>query len=264
MPNHWYSFLGINNLIIIITSNSIIFAKLTSLINMSKSFLLIVLIILSLGSFAQQENDSLYYDDYYTKDTNSTTHFGLSVGMVIQALIYSTNNTNCICDSISAIGSKPNIGYNIGIVFDKDISKKMWIHTGFQINISKLNLLYSKSGNEVDYSFSYSTLEFPLWLNRSFNNKSEGMAWGGGLSPSIDISKKSDRTLRDFTLNRFELLLGTGPSWRWQLPSGSFVSTNLVFNIGLFNIFDTDAKSVYNNVVKSGRRYQIQFFISLN
>ncbi len=232
---------------------------------MSKSFLLIVLIILSLGSFAQQESDSLYYDDYYTKDTNSTTHFGLSVGLVMQGLIYSTNNTDCIGDSISVIGSKPNIGYNIGIVFDKDLSKRLWIHTGFQINISKLNLRYAINGNEVDYDFTYSTVEFPLWLNRSFNNKSEGMAWGGGLSPSFDISKESDQTLRNFTLNRFELLLGTGPSWRWRLSSGSFLNANVVFNIGLFNIFDSNnANSAYNNAVKSGRRYQLQFLISLN
>ena len=231
---------------------------------MSKSFLLIVLIILSLGSFAQQDNDSLYYDDYYTKDTNSTTHFGLSVGLVMQGLIYSSNNTDCIGDSISAIGSKPNIGYNIGIVFDKDLSKKLWIHTGFQINISKLNLRYTINGDEVDYDFTYSTVEFPLWLNRSFNNKSEGMAWGGGLSPSFDISKKSDQTLRNFTLNKFEILLGTGPSWRWRLPSGSFLNANVVFNIGLFNIFESNANSAYNNAVKSGRRYQLQFLVSLN
>ena len=243
---------------------SITFAKLTSLINMSKSFLLIVLIIISFRGFAQIEDDSTYVDDYYSKDTNSTTHFGLSIGMVMQGLLYTPNITDCINDTISIIGTNAKIGYNIGIILDKDLSEKLWLRTGIQVNISKLNMRYSIRDEVYDYSFTYSTLELPIWLNRLFNSNSEGMSWGLGLSPSIDISKESDRILRDFSLNRFELLLGTGPSWRWQLPSGSYVNTHMVFNIGLFSIFDSDASNPYNNSVNSGRRYQLQFLISLN
>ena len=231
---------------------------------MPKSLVIFVFIFINIGLFAQQNTDTTYVDDYYTKDTNATSHFGLSIGSVVQGLLYSSKNSDCIGDSVSIIGSKPSYGFNIGIVFDKDITQKLWIHTGLLINISKLNANHSIKGADMEYSFSYSTLELPLWVQRAFKNKRQGLSWGAGITPSFDISKMSDKTLRHYTLKQYELLMGTGVSYRWHLPSGSYFNANLVFNIGMFNIFDTSVNSPYNNGVESGQRYQILFLISIN
>ena len=222
------------------------------------------LLLIFLTSMAQDYSDSTYYEDDYTKDSNSTFHFGLSIGVVAQGLIYKENISNCTCDSLNINGASINSGYNIGIVFDKDITENLWFHSGIQINISKLNINYKNKLKTIDYTFSYSTLQVPLWGQYAFKNKRRGLSWGGGITPSIDISKQSDRELRDFTLNRFELLAGTGPSMRWVLPSGSFLNTSLVFNIGTYNIFKNSSTSIYNETMESGLRYSIILIFSLN
>ena len=229
---------------------------------MHKLLLTLFLIITSIIVFGQEETDSTYFDEEYSKDTTATFHFGFTVGGVFQGLLYSENKSNFDNDSVKLTGTTPQTGFCVGVILDKDFGEKLWLRTGVLLNISKLNLQYEYKDKE-NYTFSYSTLEIPIWLQYAFKNKRKGLSWGAGVKGTIDISKKSDRALRTFKLNKYELMLGTGPAMRWELPSHSMINAQLAFNIGLLNIFDK-ADNIHSRAVDSGQRWQIQLLLSLN
>ena len=222
-----------------------------------------LLLLITFGLNAQSEEDSAYYEDY-TKDTNSVFHFGFIMGGSAHGLLYSDDNDLAKTDTFNILNSKVQFGLSIGIIIEKDFSEKLWLRSGVHINLSKLNLDYMYRNEHINYTFNYSSLEFPIWLQYSFKNKRRGLSWGGGFTSSVDITRKSDKKVRDISFNSFDLLVGTGPSWRWMLPSGSYLNTSLVLNIGVLNFIDESSEKVINQYIVSTHRWQLQLFISLN
>lgn len=229
---------------------------------MTKVLIIFILSLLCLRVFAQEE-DSTYYEDDFIKDTTSTFHIGFSLGVIAQAMFYTGNENSIYGDSISFSRSIPNGGFSIGVMVERDFSSKIWLRTGLNINISKMNISYVYKENLINYNYNYSTLEIPLWLQYAFKTKQRGLSWGAEVKPSFDISHAVDYNNRLFEIRKTTLLLGSGPSMRWQLPSGNWLNFSLGFNIGILNVFK-DVDNIYNNSIKSGRPWQIQMLISLD
>ncbi len=217
------------------------------------------LLIIPLISFAQNsniENDSLYDDDYV--DTVSTLHIGFTGGGVVQGLFYKENNSNN--DSINIIGSSPNTGFSLGLYLDKEINKKLWFRSGVFISISKLNLEYKYKAKQNNYTFNYSTLEIPFWLQYAFKSKKKGLSWGAGAKASMDISRSEDIDNRLFKLKSFDLSIGTGPNYRINLVTANKIDLSLTLNFGILNLMDSSS-SIYNQSIEAAFRWQLQFLI---
>lgn len=228
-------------------------------------FILFCFLLFPLSGASQQydiEEDSMLYEDYYV-DTTKSIHIGIEVGGNVQSLFYSINSDYEHSDSILFNGSTPSIGYTIGLSFAKDISDKLWLKSGIYISISKLNIKYDYQNSNNNYSFNHSTLEVPFYLQYSFKNRREGLSWGTGFKASIDITRDEDIEARLFKLNTFDLLLGTGPNYRWKLISGNSVDLSIMLNVGLINIIGENS-SIYNQSLNAGHRWQLLFLLGFN
>ncbi len=229
---------------------------------MNKALLIISLFFI-FSNLSSQDIDSSYIDDDFIKDTTAIWHIGFSVGGIAQSLLYSANNEALVADSISISAGKPNTGFAFGLIVERDFSDKLWLRTGLNINISKMNINYIYKEKPIDYNFNYSTLELPLWLQYAFKTKQRGWSWGAGIKPSLDITHAVDYNNRLFDIRKTTILVGTGPSRRWQLNSGRWVNISLAINIGIFNIFK-ETNNIYNNSISGGRPWQLQMLLSLN
>ncbi len=230
---------------------------------MSKSLLILVLFFNLLNLSAQEDYDSTYIDDFKL-DTNKTRHIGLEIGTFMQGIVYTDLNTNNANDSLSILSSEPQQGFCVGIIIERDLGERLWLHSGININISSVSIKYSLNDNDVDYNFNYSTLEIPLWLQYSFKNKRRGLSWGGGISPCIDITKVKEKELRNFHLKNMDLLIGTGPNLRWMLPTGAYINIGLRVNYGLINIIDKSSTTIYNQKIDYAHRWQTTLLVSIN
>lgn len=231
---------------------------------MRKSLIIISFLVLPFLAFSQNDDDedSSYYDYDYVKDTTSTFHIGFAGGANIQSLFYSKNEGNLYSDSISYSSSTPQIGYTFGIIIENDFSDKWWFKSGVYVSISKLNLNYSYR-NQTNYTFNHSTLEVPLWFQYAFKDIRKGASWGMGIKGSFDITRSEDRDRRLYEMHRAELLLGTGPTMRWQMGSGKFINLSLGINASVFNLF-AENNSAYNQTMNWGRRWQLQILLALD
>lgn len=226
----------------------------------------ICFLCISFVAYSQEdyEEDSTYYEDDFSRDTTSTKHMGFFIGLTSQALLITPSNPEeNKDDSISFNSSSPEVGFVLGLVFDKDLGDRFWLRTGTIISISKLNINHEHKEVTEDYTFNYSTLEIPIWGQYAFKHRRKGLSWGAGFTPSIDISKRVEVNTRLYELSRMDLLFGTGPGFAWDLPTGSIVNLALVFNVGLTNLF-TDSDNGYNRSIDQGRRYQIQLLLGIN
>lgn len=234
---------------------------------MVKSILIICFFWIPLLSFSQiddeLEEDSAYFEDDFIKDTTSTTHIGFVIGGISQGVYYKVNTNISEADSLSFDKGKPNVGFMLGLIYDKDLSDRLWLRSGLFVSVSKLNITYDYQNSHHNYYFNHSTLEVPFWLNYAFSDLRKGLSWGAGLKGSLDISKKEDKNDRVFKLNAAELLIGTGPGMRWQLGSGNLINASLGFNVSVFNLF-TDNSNNYNQSIDSGRRWQVQLIFGIN
>lgn len=229
---------------------------------MRNAIIFIIFSILYIDAFSQ-DVDSTYIEDDFIKDTTSIWHIGFSLGGMAQGMLFTSDNESFTRDSISSNSSKPNSGFAFGLIVERDFSSKLWLRTGLNINISKMNISYIYKENSFNYNYNYSSMELPLWLQYAFKTKQRGFSWGAGIKPSLDISHAVDYNNRLFEIKKATLLIGTGPSMRWQLPSGNWVNLSLGLNIGLLNVFK-DVNNIYNNSIQSGRPWQVQMLISLN
>ncbi len=231
---------------------------------MRKSLIIISILIFPIIAFSQYDDDedSSYYKNDYVKDTTSTFHIGFAGGANIQSLFYSKNENSQYSDSIIYTSSTPQIGYTFGIVIEKDLSDKWWFKSGVYVSVSKLNLNYDYNG-QTNYTFNHSTLEIPLWYQYAFKDIRKGGSWGMGIKGSFDISRSEDRDRRIYEMHRAELLLGTGPTMRWQMGSGKFINLSLGINVSVFNLFDNN-NNIYNQTMNWGRRWQLQVLLALD
>jgi len=218
--------------------------------------------LLSMAQNSSIEDDSMFYEDYYV-DTTATIHIGFSGGGVVQGLFYKENTAYQFNDSIIFQGSKPNAGFSLGLYLDKDINEQLWLRTGLFVSVSKLNISYDYQKQNIKYNFNHSTLEFPIWVQYAIRNKEKGLSWGLGLKASIDISRSEDVDVRLFELNSFDMAIGTGPNYRFELISGNKVDLSMSFNVGIINLI-TDNKSVYNQSVMFAHRWQLVFLLGFN
>ncbi len=230
---------------------------------MFKSLLILVLFIPLFNLSAQEDYDTTYVDDF-SIDTNKVIHTGLGIGTFMQGITYADLNSNYSYDSLSITGTKPQKGISVGILIERDLGERLWLHSGIYINISTLNISYSQDDVINNYSFNYSSLEIPLWLQYSFKNKRRGLSWGGGISPCFDITKVKEKDLRHFQLNNIDLLIGTGPNLRWMLPTGAYINIGLRINFGLINIMDKTSSSIYNQKIDYAHRWQTTLLVSIN
>ena len=230
---------------------------------MFKYFILLVLFLKVFSLSAQEDYDTTYVEDL-SLDTNKLRHMGLGVGTFMHGLVFTNLNINNTNDSINIISTEPQKGVCVGIIIERDLGERLWFHSGIYVNISTLNINYSKNNIVNNYKFNYSNLEIPLWLQYSFKNKRRGLSWGGGISPSIDITRVQDKDLRNFKLKTMDLLIGTGPNLRWMLPTGAYLNIGLRINFGLINIINKNSSSIYNQEIDSSHRWQTTLLVSIN
>ncbi len=227
---------------------------------MAKIIMYILFSFLSVTILAQDIDSNDYIDDF-VKDTTSTLHIGFSIGGFSQTMLYNANKQNN--DSISPSPGNPNIGITIGLLVEKDLTQKLWFKTGLNINISKININYKYKGINNNYNFNYPSIEVPIWLQYAFKTKQRGWSWGAGIKPSLDISHAVDFNNRLFEIKKTNLLIGTGPTKRWQLNSGHWVNLSFAFDIGLLNVFK-NVDNIYNNSIATGRPWHFQVLLSID
>jgi hypothetical protein len=211
----------------------------------------------------QKDEDSTYYEDDFVKDTLSTAHIGFVAGGNIQSLFYTVDKQSTVVDSLQYGNNSPKMAFTFGLVFDKEINDKWTYRTGLWISISQLNMQYIYRNVAVDYSFNYALLEIPLEVQYAFKSNKKGLFWTAGVKASFDITRGDDLLLRNYDMKKFNLLLGTGPGFRWQLSSGNRVSTATSFNLGIINLL-TDDSQLYNQSLNSMHLWQIQLLLGIN
>ncbi len=230
---------------------------------MLKTKIIIIFLFLSSLVFSQIQSDTSWVEDDFVKDTTANWHIGFTIGLSTQLLSYASNASSGVGDSILLKSSYPAAGVVVGIVVDHDYSDKLWLRTGLLFNIAKLNVNYNYNNEDHSYFFNYSSMEIPLWLQYAFKRKNRGLSWGSGVKLTMDVSRLEDVDNRLFKLRKLNLMLGTGPSFRWHIKSGYWVNLYMALNMNVNNFF-VNGNDIYNQSVKSGRLWQLQLLLALN
>lgn len=222
----------------------------------------LLLLIDCTNGYAQVQDSVIFEIDDLHKDSLSATHLGFGAGFLMQTLWVNANPS--FGDSIQFSTSSPQTGYCLGLVWNGDLSDKMWIKSGLILSISKFNINYDYRLKPHSYYFNYSTLSIPFWIERATQSKRKGFNYGAGFHSVLDISKIEDFDNRIFKMQRLSMDLGIGMGYRWELSTGKRVNLALNYHFGLLNLLDQKQDSFYNQSLKSIFNNQLQLFLSVN
>ena len=223
-----------------------------------KIFFVFLLLVISVSGFSQiQETDTIELEPI---DTNYTHPIGFSAG---GGLMFSNISISGIVqkDTFSNLGTSPKGLFNIGILYNKNLSNRFSFQTGLMFNISKVSVSYSLNGNDAEEISNYSTAAVPLYLLWNPNGNKSGIFLTAGAAANLDISKKSDKNNRLFPMRTFSVSFGGALGYRIKTYA-SVIETRLFFKTFPFNILKND-DSIYSNALENMKLWSTGLLISI-
>ena len=236
-----------------------------------KKILFVILILVSINSFAQLKNKRLMNLPTYD---NKWLHFGFTLGfntmdfMIIHSDLYdehqgSGDNKQFILDEIYAIENMRNPGLHLGPVTNMRVTKFMDLRLLVQLSFGQRNLRYRVAEYSDDNEFERFVthemkletifIEAPLLLkikSKRVGNYRPYLI--GGINPKLDLAAKKKvkpEEMPKIRLSNKDLYYELGFGIDYYMPYFKF-ATEIKFAMGLSNILKPDGTE-YSTSIKT-------------
>ncbi len=170
---------------------------------------IIISTIVSLQTLKSQDTDSLYnYLDTLDDERNHKIGFVLGGGISMPIIRPSSNPA-----SFSDFNANPTFFGSVGISGLFPVGKNA-LETAILLDINRIDLDYQNLNQKRNDTIHHSLLMIPILFSTLDTIARSKGYFGFGVIPTLDISKKPDKTSRVFPLVFFNIGLTAKVGWR--------------------------------------------------
>jgi len=209
------------------------------------------------------ESDTSEYIPAFERDTSSRVHAGAIGGLHYRGVVFKANSNPQYSDSVGNWNNDPQIGFSFGIIVNTRLNDHLDFVSGLNFMVSKLQMSFTRNGENIDQFTNYSTLQIPLWLNYAPKKKANRLYFGLGTILTTDVSRRDEKLNRTILFNGFNMLVGSGVGFRKRLPTYFNLNFELQVHYSLLNLV-ADEPNYYNQAMETLKIWDISFYISID